>query len=77
MSLLDAIPCSRSATHRRQMSLSGRYEIAYYEDMADDIRIQTLTSCINSERFKSNLIKTGGYDTSYTGQIRKVQHNQI
>lgn len=54
--------------------IKERYEIAYYEDMQDDVRIRTITECINSEEFKSNLNITGGYDTSCTGQIRTVRN---
>ncbi|WP_341275820.1 molybdopterin biosynthesis protein [Methanoeremita antiquus] len=52
--------------------IKERYEIAFYDEMADDKRIKTLIESINSDLFKSKLNKTGGYDTAHTGEMRKV-----
>ncbi|MBN2734587.1 MAG: molybdopterin biosynthesis protein [Methanomicrobiaceae archaeon] len=73
----DAGMCIYSAAKLLKLSfvpvIKERYEIAYYGDKKNDLRIKTLIECINSEEFKSVLKRTGGYDTSCTGQIRKVQ----
>ena len=73
----EAGMCVYSAAKLLELSfvpvINERYEIAYYEDMMDDIRIKTIRDCINSKEFKSNLNRIGGYDTSCTGQIRMVK----
>lgn len=53
------------------------YELALRREMLDDPRIRTLVSIIQSAQFRATLQKTGGYDTSLTGTIRRLDAGNI
>jgi putative molybdopterin biosynthesis protein len=50
------------------------YELAIRRELLDDLRIRLLISIIRSEKFREILEKSGGYDTSLTGTIRRLDN---
>jgi len=53
------------------------YELAIRREMLQDPRIRTLISHIRSPAYRAILIKSGGYDVSITGAIRRLSGENI
>jgi len=51
------------------------YELAVRRELLDDLRIRSLIAILRSAKFRETLRATGGYDTSLTGTIRRLDGN--
>ncbi|NLX02719.1 MAG: molybdate-binding domain-containing protein, partial [Syntrophomonadaceae bacterium] len=46
-----------------------RYDLCILPDLLDEERLDILLQTISTEEFKQNLIRTGGYNTDFTGKV--------
>jgi putative molybdopterin biosynthesis protein len=72
----DAGMCTSSIAHASGLQFvpvaHEDYELAVRRELLDDNRIRLLVSIIRSSQFRAILEKTGGYDSSLTGTIRRL-----
>jgi len=54
---------------------SEDYELALRHELLGDLRIRTLIDIIRSEEYRALLVKSGGYKTTLTGTVRRLDHS--
>jgi molybdate-binding protein/transcriptional regulator with XRE-family HTH domain len=72
----DAGVCLKLASDEAELSFLGvrrePYEICFPDSLAEDPRLAALASVVRSSHYRRLLRELPGYDTSHTGELRRI-----